>query len=54
MKNYVLKHFSKVIKILDVGCMQVNLKWHKHNFKKVNDMISPEPNVSYAASFLFN
>ena len=32
--------------------MQVNLKWHKHNFKKINDMISPEPNVSYAASFL--
>ena len=52
MKNYVLKHLSKGDNNLDVGCMQVNLKWHKHNFKEVNDMISPEPNISYAASFL--
>ena len=52
MKNYVLKHLSKGDNNLDVGCMQINLKWHKHNFKKVNDMISPEPNISYAASFL--
>ncbi|MDA0764499.1 MAG: transglycosylase SLT domain-containing protein [Proteobacteria bacterium] len=52
MKNYVLKHLTKGDNNLDVGCMQVNLKWHKHNFKKVNDMISPEPNISYAASFL--
>ena len=52
MKNYVLKHLTKGDNNLDVGCMQVNLKWHKHNFKQVNDMISPEPNISYAASFL--
>ena len=52
IKNYVLKHLSKGDNNLDVGCMQINLKWHKHNFKVVNDMISPEPNISYAASFL--
>ena len=52
MKNYVLKHLKKGDNNLDVGCMQINLKWHKHNFKEVNDMISPEPNISYAASFL--
>ena len=52
MKKYVLKHVLKGDNNLDVGCMQINLKWHKHNFKKINDMISPEPNVSYAASFL--
>ena len=32
--------------------MQINLKWHKHNFKNIKDMIAIEPNVSYAASFL--
>ena len=52
MSNYVLKHLLKGDKNLDVGCMQVNLKWHKHNFKKVSDMFSIEPNISYAASFL--
>ena len=52
MKNYVLKRLKKGDNNLDVGCMQINLKWHKHNFKEVNDMISPEPNISYAASFL--
>jgi hypothetical protein len=52
MKKYVLKHLKKGDNNLDVGCMQINLKWHKHNFKEVNDMISPEPNISYAASFL--
>jgi len=52
MKKYVLKHVLKGDNNLDVGCMQINLKWHKHNFKKINDMISPEPNISYAASFL--
>ena len=37
---------------LDVGCMQINIKWHKNNFKKIIDMFAVEPNVSYAASFL--
>jgi hypothetical protein len=52
MSNYVLKHFLKGDNNLDVGCMQINLKWHKQNFKKVSDMFSIEPNISYAASFL--
>ena len=52
MKKYVLKYVKKHDYNLDVGCMQVNLKWHKNNFKKISDMFAVEPNVSYAASFL--
>ena len=52
MKKYVLKYVKKQDYNLDVGCMQVNLKWHKNNFKKISDMFAVEPNVSYAASFL--
>ena len=52
MKKYVLKHVKKQDYNLDVGCMQINLKWHKNNFKKISDMFAVEPNVSYAASFL--
>ena len=52
MKKYVLKNVEKKDFNLDVGCMQINLKWHKNNFKKISDMFAIEPNVSYAASFL--
>ena len=52
MKKYVLKYVKKQDYNLDVGCMQINLKWHKNNFKKISDMFAVEPNVSYAASFL--
>ena len=52
MKKYVLENVEKNDFNLDVGCMQVNLKWHKNNFKKISDMFAVEPNVSYAASFL--
>ena len=52
MKRYLLKRVKKGDNNLDVGCMQINLKWHKHNFKNIKDMIAIEPNVSYAASFL--
>jgi len=52
MKSYLLKHTKKGDNNLDVGCMQINLKWHKQNFKDIKDMLAIEPNVSYAASFL--
>ena len=52
MKKYVLENVEKKDFNLDVGCMQINLKWHKNNFKKISDMFAVEPNVSYAASFL--
>ena len=52
MKKYVLKYVKKQDYNLDVGCMQINLKWHKNHFKKISDMFAVEPNVSYAASFL--
>ena len=52
MKKYVLKYVKIQDYNLDVGCMQINLKWHKNNFKKISDMFAVEPNVSYAASFL--
>ena len=52
MKNYVYKNLKKNDFNIDVGCMQINIKWHKNNFKKISDMFEVNPNVSYAASFL--
>ena len=52
MTNYVFKNLQKNDLNIDVGCMQINIKWHKNNFKKISDMFEIDPNISYAASFL--
>ena len=52
MTNYVFKNLKKNDLNIDVGCMQINIKWHKNNFKKIADMFEVSPNISYAASFL--
>ena len=52
MKNYVFKNLKRKDFNIDVGCMQINIKWHKNNFKKISDMFEVNPNISYAASFI--
>ncbi len=52
MTNYVFKNLKRNDFNIDVGCMQINIKWHKNNFKKISDMFEVNPNISYAASFL--
>lgn len=37
---------------VDVGCMQLNMKYHGHAFASVNAALAPDANVRYAASFL--
>jgi hypothetical protein len=37
---------------IDVGCMQVNLHFHGHNFNTEADAMDPDINVAYAAQFL--
>jgi soluble lytic murein transglycosylase-like protein len=39
-------------KLVDVGCMQINYRYHHDKFQSVNDMLDPEKNVHYAAKFL--
>ncbi len=37
---------------IDVGCMQVNLHFHGHNFNNAFEAMDPDINVAYAAEFL--
>lgn len=37
---------------IDVGCMQVNLHFHGHNFDTEAEAMDPDINVAYAAQFL--
>ncbi|GLK70051.1 transglycosylase SLT domain-containing protein [Ancylobacter dichloromethanicus] len=40
------------IKLVDLGCMQINYRWHGDQFDSVAQMFEPERNVDYAARFL--
>ncbi len=40
------------IKNIDVGCMQINLRYHGKSFKNLDEAFDPKKNVSYSASFL--
>jgi len=37
---------------VDVGCMQLNLKWHAKYFSDFAEMINPRQNTLYAAKYL--
>jgi soluble lytic murein transglycosylase-like protein len=37
---------------IDVGCMQINLKYHPDAFDDLNQAFDPSENVAYAARFL--
>lgn len=39
---------------IDVGCMQVNLHFHGHNFGSIEEAMDPDLNAAYAAKFLTN
>lgn len=43
---------NKGIKLIDLGCMQVNHHYHGKNFTSPLAMLDPEANVAYAAKFL--
>lgn len=37
---------------IDLGCFQLNIRWHARAFASVEDMLSPTRNARYAAKFL--
>lgn len=43
---------AKGVKSIDVGCMQINLKYHKDAFADLEEAFDPDKNVEYSAKFL--
>lgn len=39
-------------RLIDVGCMQINYKYHGAKFASVTEMFDPAHNIDYAARFL--
>lgn len=50
--SYVEKHFDRGARSFDVGCFQINYRWHGKAFASITDMFDPDQNAAYAARFL--
>jgi len=50
--EYVDKYFKRGARSFDVGCFQLNYKWHGQSFSSIQQMFDPEANAAYAARFL--
>ena len=55
-KNDALEFLKKNYKNknIDVGCMQISLKYHFKEFDSIENILDPDQNVKYAAKFLKN
>lgn len=43
---------SRGVKLIDLGCMQINHHYHSAQFATLGHMLDPRTNVDYAARFL--
>lgn len=51
---HVQKLQAKGIRNIDVGCMQINLRYHPKAFDDLESALDPETNAAYAAKLLGN
>ncbi|KFI33792.1 tail length tape measure protein [Haematobacter missouriensis] len=49
---YVRQEFARGARSFDVGCFQINYRWHGDAFDTVEEMFDPLGNALYAARFL--
>ena len=52
--SWLKKRMSEGYRSNDVGCMQINLKWHPHAFENIEDGFIPSKNVEYSAQLLLS
>ncbi|WP_084714076.1 transglycosylase SLT domain-containing protein [Thioclava pacifica] len=50
--RYVFKEYKRGARSFDIGCFQINYKWHGENFSSIEEMFDPLSNARYAARFL--
>ncbi len=51
-KSYVFEIFKSGVRSFDVGCFQINYRWHGKAFRSIDAMFDPDENATYAARFL--
>lgn len=47
-----LKKKIKFQKNIDIGCMQINYKYHNKNFKNIEEILDPKKNIEWAALYI--
>ncbi|HXF90841.1 MAG TPA: hypothetical protein VNJ29_02810 [Candidatus Nitrosotenuis sp.] len=53
LKNFVKKISKHSRQNLDLGCMQLNYRYHRWKFKSLNDMIDPHQNMIFGSLYLY-
>ena len=51
-RAFVFSRFKDGARSFDVGCFQINYKWHSTGFRSIDEMFDPDLNAAYAARFL--
>jgi Transglycosylase SLT domain len=51
-RAYVYKEYKRGARSFDVGCFQINYKWHGQAFASIEAMFDPIENALYAAGYL--
>ena len=49
---YVMERYNAGARSFDVGCFQINYKWHGEHFESIEAMFDPMTNATYAAKHL--
>jgi hypothetical protein len=50
--DFLQAFLAKGQRNVDIGCMQINYRWHSDRFPSVAAMMDPEQNIAYAIEFL--
>lgn len=51
-EKFVSERKSKGVSSIDIGCFQINTKWHGDQFSSITTMFDPVSTANYAAKFL--
>lgn len=51
-RKYVFRYFKNGARSFDIGCFQINYRWHHRGFNSIEEMFDPNLNAQYAAQFL--
>ena len=50
--SYAKEEFARGVRSFDIGCFQINHRWHGQHFASIEEMFDPTANAIYAAQFL--
>lgn len=50
--NFAADSYDSGVRSFDIGCFQINHRWHGENFTSIRAMFDPDTNATYAARYL--